>query len=220
MDWKVRTVLDEYEARLEAEHALFRELDEAAIRARVDQFLIPVGAVVARFLNDMVRATGATRILELGTSHGYSTVWLAEAARATGGRVTTTELSAAKIAHAKQQLEKAGLADHVEFLQGDARTTLAALSGPFDFVLLDLWKDLYVACFEIFRTKLAPGAYVVADNMIEPENARPDALVYRRHVRGQSDFHSILLPLGQGIEVSRYVEGLDEAGLFPLGRHG
>ncbi len=82
---------------------------------------------------------------------------------------------------------------------------LRELSGPFDFVLLDVWKDLYLPCFDLFASKLSPGAIVVADNMTFPESTRQAAEAYRRRVRESRRFDSVLLPVGSGIEVSRFL---------------
>jgi predicted O-methyltransferase YrrM len=76
-------------------------------------------------------------------------------------------------------------------------------------VLLDLWKDLYIPCFDLFYPKLGSGALVVADNMIFPEFSRKEAADYRRHVRAKADLESVLLPVGSGIEVSRCTRGLE-----------
>jgi predicted O-methyltransferase YrrM len=89
------------------------------------------------------------------------------------------------------------------FHVGDARETLVALAGPLDFVLLDLWKDLYIPCFDLMLPKLSDGAFVVADNMLEPVQVRRDAQAYRAHVRAQAGVNSVLLPIGSGIEVTR-----------------
>ncbi len=70
---------------------------------------------------------------------------------------------------------KAGLRSQVEFLLGDAREVIPSLSGPFDFVLLDLWKELYIRCFDLVYPKLGRGAYVAADNMIHPRRRAPMA---------------------------------------------
>ena len=107
-------------------------------------------------------------------------------------------------------LAKAGLAQHVAFLLGDAGDVIASLSGPFDFVLLDLWKDLYISCFDLFFPKLKPGVYVAADNMINPEWSRPDALAYRQNIRSKPRIDSILLTVGSGVELSRYGDQLSE----------
>jgi predicted O-methyltransferase YrrM len=155
-------------------------------------------------MNLLIKEGEARRILELGSSYGYSTIWLAEAARAVGGTVISLELRATKTEYAGAQLARAQLAGLVEFRIGDALASLAQLPGPFDFVLLDLWKDKYVPVFELLYPKLAPGAIIVADNMLQPESARPHAEAYRERVRAAADMSSVLLAVGNGLEVSRY----------------
>jgi predicted O-methyltransferase YrrM len=83
---------------------------------------------------------------------------------------------------------------------------MAALTGPFDFVLVDLWKELYVKAFDLFYPKLSPGAIIAADNMILPENYREDALRYRKHIRSKPKIDSVLIPVGSGVELSRYAD--------------
>jgi hypothetical protein len=92
----------------------------------------------------------------------------------------------------------------VEFVTGDAREVLAALSGPLDFVLIDLWKDLYIPCFDLVYPKLAEGAFVVADNILFPDFWRAEMTAYRQHVGDQPGIESVLLPVGSGIELSRF----------------
>ena len=86
----------------------------------LDQMLLPVGPESGRLINILVKSLKAPKILELGTSFGYSGIWLAEAARATGGRLITMELSAEKSAYAREMSKKAGLAEFVDFRVGDA----------------------------------------------------------------------------------------------------
>jgi predicted O-methyltransferase YrrM len=150
-------------------------------------------------------ATGlqARTILEVGTSYGYSTLWLAAAARATGGKVISLELVLAKVEYARGAVAAAGLEHHVEFRVGDARASLRELRGPFDLVLLDVWKEHYISCFELFRTTLGERACVIADNMLSPASTRHEADAYRAHVRNTGAFDSVLLPLGSGLEISR-----------------
>ena len=81
---------------------------------------------------------------------------------------------------------------------------MRTLSGPFDFVLLDLFKELYVSCLDSFYPKLKPGALIAADNTLEPEFSRPASEAYRQSVCTRKDISSILLPVGSGIELSRY----------------
>jgi predicted O-methyltransferase YrrM len=210
MDRAVQQVLDEYEARSAAEEKRWHELEWNNFVIERDKFLLAVGPATGQLMNLLVKESEAKVILEIGTSYGYSTLWLAEAARETGGRVITLELHAEKQAYARERMARAGLADFVDFRQGDATKSLTELETNVDFVLLDLWKDLYVRCFDLFHPRLNPGAVVVADNMLFPETARTHASVYRKHVRSRADIQSILLPIGSGVEISRCTRGLSE----------
>lgn len=202
MDEAVRKVISEYEPRLAAETALMQSIDASQMRARRDEFLLPIGPDTAQVLHTLIKGAKSRSILELGTSYGYSTLWLADAARETDGKVVSLELAPDKALHARASLARAGVADRVDIQVGNALETLPRLAGPFDFVLLDLWKDLYVACLDLIYPKLAPGAFVVADNMTYPEVVRADAARYQRRIR-QLEFDTVLLPIGSGIEVSR-----------------
>ena len=197
-------VLEDYEARAEREEQLWSTLTEEETRRRLDEFLLPVGRAAGTLMNLIVKGANARRILEVGSSYGYSTVWLAEAARAIDGRVISLELRAAKTEYARAQLARAQLERCVEFRVGDALASLAQLGGPFDFVLLDVWKDMYVPVFEQLYPKLAAGAIIVADNMLQPESARPHARAYRERVLAAAEMTSVLLAVGNGLEISRY----------------
>jgi predicted O-methyltransferase YrrM len=204
IDPAVWRVLEDYEARAEREEHLWNTLTEEETRRRLDEFLLPVGRAAGTLMNLIVKGAGARRILEVGSSYGYSTVWLAEAARAIDGSVISLELRLAKTEYARAQLARAQLEHCVEFRVGDALASLAQLAGPFDFVLLDLWKDLYVPVFEQLYPKLAAGGIIVADNMLQPEGARAHARAYRERVRAAPEMTSVLLAIGNGLEISRY----------------
>lgn len=199
-----RGVIEEYEARAAREEKLWDTMTPEEASRRRDEMLLPVGRAAGTLLNLLIREAGAKRILEVGSSYGYSTHWLADAARAVGGKVTSLELQAPKTEYARERLRRAGLEDFVEFRIGDALSSLKALPGPFDFALIDLWKDLYVPVFELLYPKLARGALVVADNMLEPESARVHAQAYRARVAATAEMSSVLLTVGNGLEVSRY----------------
>src|SRR6267143_4902774 len=123
-----------------------------------------------RLLWIIVCATRATRILEVGTSNAYSTIWLADAARGTGGRVVTLEADPGKIALARENLRRAGCAERVELVAGRAAETLAALAGPFDFVFLDADRASYLTYLELVLPKVVPGGVIVADNVTSHPN--------------------------------------------------
>jgi predicted O-methyltransferase YrrM len=204
MDPKVEAVKQEYQARADREVGIGARLQAVNSRENIDDLLLPIGPATATILSTLIQECESRSILEVGTSYGYSTVWLAEAARATGGIVTTLELHPHKVEYAKAQIAKAGLAEFVDFRVGDALETLKELPGPFEFVLLDLWKDLYIPCFDLIHPKLADGALLVADNMLHPERARRDANAYRARARSAEGITSVLLAVGHGIELSRY----------------
>jgi predicted O-methyltransferase YrrM len=194
-------VLAAYDARLAEETRRMAALGPAGFALR-DEFLLPVGPEVGAFLHALVLARRPRRILELGTSYGYSTLFLADAAQAVCATVVTLELAEAKQAYARQMIEKAGLSASVEFRLGDAVELIRADPGPFDLVLLDIWKELYIPCLDAFYPKLSDEGVIVADNMIDPPMSREDVRRYRSAVRERTDLQTALLPIGSGIELS------------------
>lgn len=204
MEDRVEAILREYEQRAQRESDLIDGLSGAEMMQRRDDFLLPVGRGTGTLLDVLIHEMPARTVLEIGSSYGYSTVWLARAVRDVGGYVVSLEMHQHKIDFARQMLDRAGLGDYVRFIAGDARASLTALDESFDLVLLDLWKDMYIRCFDMTIPHLTPGAIVVADNMLYPEATRPLAELYRVHVRTRRDMDSVLLPVGSGIEVSRF----------------
>jgi predicted O-methyltransferase YrrM len=200
---KINAVLKTYHQRIAEEDLILHNIPRDIGMARRDEFLLSVGQEIAIFLNTLVKAAKAKTILEIGTSYGYSTIFLAEAAKATGGHVITLENDPKKAAYAQAQMKAAGLSDFVTYKVGDALETIANSEETFDFVLLDIWKELYVPCFEAFLPKINKNAFVIADNMIFPPHSRPEAEAYRTRVRETNAFDTVLLPMGSGVEVSR-----------------
>lgn len=141
---------------------------KASAQERADalsEFYLPVTPEAGRLLYMLVRASRPTNVVEFGMSLGISAIHLASAVRDNGeGRVVTTELNANKVALATRNFADAGLDDLITVLHGDALETLGSVDGAVQFVLLDGWKDLYVAVLELLEPRLAPGAIVVADN--------------------------------------------------------
>jgi predicted O-methyltransferase YrrM len=202
-DPKVAAVYADYEARNMAEQARQASMPPGAgLMAMRDEFLLPVGPEVGMFLHALIIARRPKRILELGTSYGYSTLFFADAARAVGATVITMEMADFKQAHAQDQIAKAGLSDVVDFRLGDAVEMIDADAGPFDFILLDIWKELYLPCFNAFYPKLSDEGIIAADNMVHPPQAREDVRKYRAAVQAKDDLQTALLPIGSGIELS------------------
>jgi predicted O-methyltransferase YrrM len=141
-----------------------------------DDKLLCIEAAQGELIYLLARAKGVRRAIEFGTSFGVSTIYLAAAVRDAGaeGRVIGTELVEAKIAAATANLAAAGLTDHVEIRQGDARATLADLAGPVDLLLLDGWPALAIEVLRVVEPRLAEGALVIVDNVGQfPADLRP-----------------------------------------------
>jgi predicted O-methyltransferase YrrM len=193
----IETTLGELETQRRAQ----AEAPPGGVRDR-DNLMLAVGPDTGRLLNTLLRATGAHRVLEIGGSMGYSTVWQGEAVEANGGRLVSLERVPSKVKILRQRIAQAGLGDTVEVLEGDAKEILAKLEGPFDFVLIDAWKADYPAYFEGVFPKLRLGGLLVADNILHP--APPDAGIeeYVRRARSHPEARSQLLPVGSGLELT------------------
>jgi predicted O-methyltransferase YrrM len=152
-----------------------------------------------RLLWILVRALRATRILEVGTSNAYSTIWLADGARATGGRVVTLERDPGKVRLARENLERAGVAEWVDLREGPAAETLAALPGPFDLVFLDADRASYRTYLELAVPRLVPGGLLVADNVVSHRSELEDFLA---RVKAHPELMSVTVPVGKGEEIA------------------
>jgi predicted O-methyltransferase YrrM len=201
-DGKVNKVIEQYHQRMKEEEFFWDNLSMEEMMKREDEWLLAVGFNTGVFINTLAKSAESKTILELGTSYGYSTIFLAEAARENGGRVISLEIHSQKVDYAKQKIKEAGLSDFVEFRLGDALEILNGSKENYDFVLLDIWKRYYLPTFELFYPKLNKGAWVIADNMLHPPEFKPEATAYRNRIRETDSFDSVLLPMGSGIETS------------------
>ncbi len=151
--------------------------------------------VSAEFLHALATGCRARRMLEVGGSSGISTIALAAAARETGGRLLSIEVVASRQAEARQTLRELQLEAQVELVLADAASVLPGQDG-LELVLLDCEKEDYVSFFDMLR--LAPGAVVVADNVLSH-----GLWDYVRHVRARAGAESVTLAIGKGLELTR-----------------
>jgi predicted O-methyltransferase YrrM len=128
-----------------------------------------------QLLNLLVKALRARSVLELGTSQGYSTIWISLALEETGGKLTTVELLPDRSALAKEHLAAVGLAHRVTFKQGDAHEIVPTLDGPFDFVFCDADKEGQPDYFKkLHPKKLMPGGLIAVHNAIRSRGSMRD----------------------------------------------
>jgi predicted O-methyltransferase YrrM len=182
------------------------DLNKPAMRALLGDKLVALDPDKARLCYLLCRTIGARHVVEVGTSFGVSTIYLAAAVRETGGNgmVIGTEQEPAKVAGARTNLSRAGLADVVDIREGDVRETLRDVGGPIDFVLMDIWAPMARPALDLLIPQLRPGAMVLCDNV---ERFRRDYRHYLDRVRDpRGGFRSTTLPYDGGFELAVWLE--------------
>lgn len=179
-------------------YAVSREHD-AAQADRLARFR-NVEPETAELLGVLIRAAKARRILELGTSNGYSTIWLADAAQATGGRVLSVEVDAGRTELARTNLVAAGLGELVELRTEDAAATLASSpDAEWDFVFLDAERPRYTDHLPDLVRTLAPGGVLAVDNV----RSHADELVeFTALIERQAGLTQTVVPVGAGLRLA------------------
>jgi predicted O-methyltransferase YrrM len=153
----------------------------------------------ARLLSILARSSRATRVLEVGTSNGYSTIWLAAAVAQAGGEVVSIDRNPEKQAEARENLRRAGLIDSVDLRLGEASAIVCELDGPFDLVFFDGDRTSAPEQLRRLLPKLAPAALVLADNVFSHPLEIAPYLAAVRHLEG---FDHVVVPIGKGLSVA------------------
>ena len=190
LDDRVRAVL----ARLEAEDA-----DERARGVPRDQRARQVARTTGQFLFAFVAPQTDCEVLEIGGSRGYSSIWLGAGVRHLGGRVLSLENDPAKVEAWRRNVAEAGLEDWCELIDGDALEIVPGIADVFDVLYLDAEKEQYEQLFTQARTKLEPGAVVIADNVLSHEDVLG---AYSRARQSDPTLESVTVPLDRGLEFS------------------
>jgi len=153
----------------------------------------------ARLVHILARSSRAKSILEIGTSNGYSTIWLASAAAAAGGRLVTIDHSAEKQVMARENLRLAGLLEWVELRNGKASTLVRELPGPFDLVFVDADRANAAANLQALLSKLTPSVLLLADNI---HSHAEEIAGYLDAVNRLEGFHHVVVPIGKGLSIA------------------
>lgn len=155
-----------------------------------------------RMLRIFAEMTNTKKAVELGTSTGYSAIWIALALRRTGGRLITFEINPGRAAMAQANFKRAGLDGFIDLVLGDAHKEIGKVNGPIDFVFSDADKEGYLAYFRSLAPKLRPGGLYISDNMAVPE---PDP-AYIHAITTDPDFETVFINMhrtGMGISLKR-----------------
>lgn len=190
MDAQLRALLDELYASGQANDA--REGERA-------KKMLNLEPGTAKIVSLLIRLGKRRSILEIGTSNGFSTIWLADATRPFGGHVTSIDANPAKHVLADENLRRAGLLGTVELRAGDATSLVQSLSGPFDCVFFDADRRSAPAQLSALLPTLAEDALVMHDNAL----SHPDEIAeYLALIDQLPDFEHVILPVGKGLSVA------------------
>ncbi len=174
-----------------------------------------VDPLTGALLHALTRISGATRVLEIGTAIGYSTVWMATALP-TSGLLVTLERDRARAATARGHIREAGVDDRVNVMIGDADRYLHKLAGPFDLIFQDGDKTQYGPMLDRLVALLRPGGLLVTDNVLwsgevvpgfvttprEPAADTAAIAAYNERLSADSRMHTTWLPVGDGVAIA------------------
>jgi len=202
LDSKIDTVLKKIEEQEKFEQ-------ENPYETPNPEKLLAIGRNTGIFYNVLLKSKNAKKILEIGMSAGYSTIWFAEAiSKKTGGKIITIDQDKKKIERAKRNFEDAGLSDLIDIRHGDALEVLLDIknesnsSESFDFVFIDADKERYIQYFDIILPMVKLGGLIGADNILFPERFQKFANLYVKHVRNNPKIRSVTIPIDNGEELS------------------
>lgn len=174
-------------AKTEAEKRILPVLDDMNKNQRGG--MMNVSEADGRLLRLLTETTGAKNVVEIGTSNGYSGLWLCLALQSTGGKLITHEIDAGRASLARKNFKRAGVEDVVTLVEGDAHTEVAKLKGPIDVLFLDADKEGYVDYLEKLVPLVRPGGLILAHN-ITPGMADPR---YVKAITTNPDLETVFL---------------------------
>jgi len=202
LDSKIDTVLKRIEEQEKFEQENPYEIPNS-------EKMLAIGRNTGIFYNILLQSMDAKKILEIGMSAGYSTIWFAEAiSQKTGGKIITIDQDKKKIERAKRNFEEAGLSDLIDIRNGDALEVILDIKNEsnstesFDFVFIDADKERYIQYFDAILPMVKTGGLIGADNILFPERFQKFSNLYVKHVRNNPKIRSVTIPIDNGEELS------------------
>ncbi len=200
MNNTIKQVLDKLEKRSSLEKT--KSLDILP-----EDRMLAITMETGKFFNILLRAMNAKNILEIGTSTGYSTIWIAEAIQENTGKIITIEKNPNKIKRAKNNFTEAGVSDTIEIREGMASDVLSELTSEgfqnhFDFVLIDSDKEQCINYFDIVLPLVKKNGIIATDNILYPEKYKAEMQNFVDHVTNNPKVISVTIPIGNGEEIT------------------
>lgn len=161
-----------------------------------------ISRVTAEFLYNMIVDSNSKSVIEVGTSNGYSGIWLGKALKKTGGKLTTIEFYDKRLDVAKENFAKCGVADVIETRKGDAATILEYLPKDFrvDFAFIDANKAQYIKFFRLIEPHLNVGGYIACDNVI---SHAAKVQTFLDDINADPNYENVVLPLPAGLSLAK-----------------
>ncbi len=182
---------------------------ENPYETRNSEKVLAIGRNTGIFYNILLQSMDAKKILEIGMSAGYSTIWFADAiSKKPDGKIITIDQDKKKIELAKRNFEEAGVSDFIEIRHGDAMEVLSNIidesnsAESFDFVFIDADKERYIQYFDAVLPLVKPGGLIGADNILFPERFQKFTNLYVKHLRKNPKISSVTIPIDNGEELS------------------
>ena len=197
----IRSVLKKLEERSELEKS-------EKIQVNHDERMLTISNETGEFFNILLKAMKAKKILEVGMSVGFSTLWFADAILANNGKIVTIEENRDKITRAKKNFEEAGVSAQIEIQEGKALQILHRLATSeseqqqFDFVFLDADKENNIKYFDLVLPLVRVGGIIATDNILYPEEFRPEMKKFTEYIKSKPNVQTMTLDLGNGEEIS------------------
>ncbi len=203
MDKKIARVLHSLEKRSKYEEKNYKKISH-------DQRMLAITRDSGIFYNILLKTHKPKKILEIGTSFGYSTLWFANAIIGKNSKIITIEQNPYKINIAQKNFRKAGVSKMIEIKEGTAKNVLLELKKSiksnsknyFDFVFIDADKELYSIYFDICLSMLKKDGIIAADNILYPIRFKKHIKKYLNHIYRIPSIESITVPIGNGQEIS------------------
>ena len=202
---KIQNVLSRLEKDIDYENS---HRDEIPSEKRLNCISKNIGM----FYNILLKSINAKKILEIGTSVGYSGLWFADVVMSntqseSNGKIITIEREKFKIDNATQNFEEAGVGSLIKIREGEARKILHEIKEEFsenyfDFIFIDADKESYIEYFDLCLPLVRKGGIIGADNILFPERFNEIMADYLSHVRRKSNVQSVTIPIDNGEEVT------------------